>query len=600
MKTKISLLSIMLSTSMLVSAAIYEGTMKMSFMEGVFSEPSAIKIDLSESDGFYSITNAGAMLIDQLVLDSESENFSREGFFTQEGSSMVASLISGYTKGDSLIFQLNYEPETSGSLAYMTEFRGKLLTYNEVTSSQELYDNYAQEINISDIPFNLHGDYDVYNTTNGNYLKCFKVYLTPDDMFDVKCLLSDIYIQSELGDYLLVPTVSNWGIIPNSADEIAGKYAAGYYYITFFSSDPTVGYRARFTPHIDPIDVILEENLKEDYLKVTEINGNTYTEVAGYFGNEKCSLLDFNGYYYNSLVYKCELREGDKIAVQVSGFNPQMPTSTKIYKSNFSHVTTIFGMSSIGNINYTATEDDIYYFIISSNEERSYDNYDAFNIQINRAYPSDFIVDEDDVLIGYIGTDADIVVPFGIKEIDGELFRDNSHINSIVLPETVTRIGIGAFHNSSLTSVMIPNSVTYIGAYAFDCLNLQEINVSWTNPQSIADGGNIGYGSNIFRSVPTSCMVNYPAGMLEAYQIEPWLYFDNIKGDNTSVSTLYASEPDFYVSDGNIIVKNTTETVFVFDVCGRCISIGKSTIIVPQVGVYVVRVGEIVEKVVVR
>ena len=63
----------------------------------------------------------------------------------------------------------------------------------------------------------------------------------------------------------------------------------------------------------------------------------------------------------------------------------------------------------------------------------------------NASDPEDFEIDEDGVLVKYVGAGGDVVIPDG-----------------------VTSIGEGAFYKcSSLTSVMIPRSVTRIGEYAF-------------------------------------------------------------------------------------------------------------------------------------
>ena len=52
------------------------------------------------------------------------------------------------------------------------------------------------------------------------------------------------------------------------------------------------------------------------------------------------------------------------------------------------------------------------------------------------------------------------------------LFLNGEEVKDLVIPNSVTSIGVGAFYNcSGLTSVTIPNSVTSIGASAFeDCI----------------------------------------------------------------------------------------------------------------------------------
>jgi len=58
-------------------------------------------------------------------------------------------------------------------------------------------------------------------------------------------------------------------------------------------------------------------------------------------------------------------------------------------------------------------------------------------------------------------------------------------LTSVVIPNTVTRIGKGAFkNNAALHSVVLPNAITYIGAGAFkDCKSLKSITI----PRSITE-----------------------------------------------------------------------------------------------------------------
>ena len=77
----------------------------------------------------------------------------------------------------------------------------------------------------------------------------------------------------------------------------------------------------------------------------------------------------------------------------------------------------------------------------------------------------------------YKGTGGDVIIPstvidngveYTVTRIGDNAFsKNNSNIETIIIPNTVTSIGSGAFSNLYLTSLTIPNSVTEIGEGAF-------------------------------------------------------------------------------------------------------------------------------------
>ena len=98
-------------------------------------------------------------------------------------------------------------------------------------------------------------------------------------------------------------------------------------------------------------------------------------------------------------------------------------------------------------------------------------------------------------------TAAQVVIPTSheglpVTAITNYGFSSYSNMTSIIIPDSVTRIGDGAFiYCSGLTSIIIPNSVTSIGGGAFfNCTGLtkvyygganitdwNKINLSWGN-----------------------------------------------------------------------------------------------------------------------
>ena len=66
-----------------------------------------------------------------------------------------------------------------------------------------------------------------------------------------------------------------------------------------------------------------------------------------------------------------------------------------------------------------------------------------------------------------------IILSHGLTEIEEDVFYDCRNLETVVLPETVTKIGPLAFAESGLNSIILPDGLAEIGKDAFrGCRNL--------------------------------------------------------------------------------------------------------------------------------
>lgn len=100
-----------------------------------------------------------------------------------------------------------------------------------------------------------------------------------------------------------------------------------------------------------------------------------------------------------------------------------------------------------------------------------------------------FEIDENNVLIGYNGTEMDVEVeiPRHVTAIGKNAFLNNKDITSVTIPSSVTSIGDQAFLGcNSLQTVTVPSSVSSVGESVFyGCGSLDE--VVWETSASIPD-----------------------------------------------------------------------------------------------------------------
>lgn len=102
------------------------------------------------------------------------------------------------------------------------------------------------------------------------------------------------------------------------------------------------------------------------------------------------------------------------------------------------------------------------------------------------AEAGDFVI-VNNILLEYLGSDTEAVIPDGTTRIGDAAFQLRDNVTSVIIPDSVTSIGQVAFwYCTSLASITIPDSVSIIEAYAFsNCTSL----TSATIPNSVTTIG---------------------------------------------------------------------------------------------------------------
>ena len=256
---------------------------------------------------------------------------------------------------------------------------------------------------------------------------------------------------------------------------------------------------------------------------------------------------------------------------------------------------------------------------------------------------------------------GDIVIPatvtagtiFDVKSIALYAFNYDS-ITSITIPNSVTEIGEAAFsHCRCLTTITIPNSVVSIGGWAFNtCTSLTEINVESGNTEYVSVDG-------VLFNKDKTILISYPAGKTGEYTIpssvkeiathafsgcndsttiiipktvrtiDYYAFYDcaatikcmvNEKPDGwdsgwrdnfkgvilwAAITESAANTVNIYAFGNKIVVENATDEIRVYNAMGKLICRDaihrvRAEITVNTPGVYIVKTGSTVKRVVVN
>lgn len=107
---------------------------------------------------------------------------------------------------------------------------------------------------------------------------------------------------------------------------------------------------------------------------------------------------------------------------------------------------------------------------------------------------------------------SSITIPSGVTSIANNTFTNCYALSSIAIPNGVTSIGNSVLSGcQALSSISIPSTVTRIGNTAFqNCYGAKEYHILPTN---VPTGG-----TNMFRNIPSDCIIYVPASKLSDYK----------------------------------------------------------------------------------
>ena len=101
-------------------------------------------------------------------------------------------------------------------------------------------------------------------------------------------------------------------------------------------------------------------------------------------------------------------------------------------------------------------------------------------------------------------------IDFRVVGIGLSAFDQCSAVTSVVLPNSITYIGAGAFNGTSISSITLPASVTTVGGYAFyNCRSLASVILKGSTPPTVYDAS--------FNTYETTVLI-VPLGAKSAYQ----------------------------------------------------------------------------------
>lgn len=100
-------------------------------------------------------------------------------------------------------------------------------------------------------------------------------------------------------------------------------------------------------------------------------------------------------------------------------------------------------------------------------------------------------------IIEYKGSDTNVVIPEGVTKIADNAFNGNTTIKSMVVPEGVTDIGTGAFKNSKIETISLPETLTRIEDSAFEGAAIKTLDI----PDTVTEIGKSAFKNSKIETV---------------------------------------------------------------------------------------------------
>ncbi len=219
-------------------------------------------------------------------------------------------------------------------------------------------------------------------------------------------------------------------------DGLVSAKATGTATVTVSSvSDPEVTAACDITVTTEVGPAVPMSEFRLNYLKVSMIVGEVNTNTRLYAYNP-----------FNATDLELEWSSADESIVTVE------PNGTEPYVTQYAKLTAVGPGETI----------------VTARAKNNPDAYAELTVVVTKGAEGGTFDIDGDVLRKYSGTDADVVIPDGIRVIADSAFTGNKYVQNVICPDSLKEIGVKAFFNcTNLKTVRLPETMDVIGESAF-------------------------------------------------------------------------------------------------------------------------------------